>query len=278
LASDVRCEDNAASRRYPAGGPRKLPLAPAHPRTHAKQCPLFAGIPAYTRSARKRHDRPVTPEVAGSSPVAPIKLPANRLVFARLDRRLLYHPALIPLEKSPAYPAPRLRSPGIPASWTTYRTSRRSPDGRTPKIRIRSVLASVGSVGDAYDNTESFLDSFKSELIADRVWSPGHSSSWPSSSTSAGTTAPARTRASATSRRRSTSSRRPIEDQLRSHRSDGVNQRNRSPSKPVRLTAPHPRCDRRRHRTSVVAHQHRDQQASRTRTMGSAGRGIRCRQ
>jgi putative transposase len=34
------------------------------------------------------------------------------------------------------------------------------------------VLASVGSVGDAYDNalTESFLDSFKTELIADRVW------------------------------------------------------------------------------------------------------------
>jgi putative transposase len=34
------------------------------------------------------------------------------------------------------------------------------------------VLASVGSVGDAYDNAlaESFLDSFKTELIADRVW------------------------------------------------------------------------------------------------------------
>jgi putative transposase len=34
------------------------------------------------------------------------------------------------------------------------------------------VLASVGSVGDAYDNAmaESFLDSFKTELVADRVW------------------------------------------------------------------------------------------------------------
>jgi hypothetical protein len=31
----------------------------------------FAGIYAYSRPARKRHDRPVTPEVAGSSPVAP---------------------------------------------------------------------------------------------------------------------------------------------------------------------------------------------------------------
>lgn len=34
------------------------------------------------------------------------------------------------------------------------------------------VLASVGSVGDAYDNAlaESFVDTFKTELIADRVW------------------------------------------------------------------------------------------------------------
>jgi putative transposase len=34
------------------------------------------------------------------------------------------------------------------------------------------VLASVGSVGDAYDNAlaESFVDTFKTELISDRVW------------------------------------------------------------------------------------------------------------
>jgi len=34
------------------------------------------------------------------------------------------------------------------------------------------VLASVGNVGDAYDNpmAESFVDSFKTELISDRVW------------------------------------------------------------------------------------------------------------
>jgi Integrase core domain len=34
------------------------------------------------------------------------------------------------------------------------------------------VLASVGSVGDACDNAlaESFVDFFKTELIADRVW------------------------------------------------------------------------------------------------------------
>jgi putative transposase len=34
------------------------------------------------------------------------------------------------------------------------------------------ILASLGSTGDAYDNAlaESFVDSFKTELIADRVW------------------------------------------------------------------------------------------------------------
>ena len=34
------------------------------------------------------------------------------------------------------------------------------------------MLASIGSVGDAYDNAlaESFVDSFKTELITDRVW------------------------------------------------------------------------------------------------------------
>jgi len=34
------------------------------------------------------------------------------------------------------------------------------------------VLGSIGTVGDCYDNAlaESFVDSYKTELIADRVW------------------------------------------------------------------------------------------------------------
>src|SRR5438270_1184564 len=42
----------------------------------------------------------------------------------------------------------------------------------TQTLSDHAVLQSVGSVGDAYDNAlaESFLDSFKTELIADRVW------------------------------------------------------------------------------------------------------------
>jgi putative transposase len=42
----------------------------------------------------------------------------------------------------------------------------------TQTLSDHGVLASVGSVGDAYDNAlaESFVDSFKTELICDRVW------------------------------------------------------------------------------------------------------------
>ena len=42
----------------------------------------------------------------------------------------------------------------------------------TQTLADHRVQASVGSVGDAYDNAlaESFVDSFKTELITDRVW------------------------------------------------------------------------------------------------------------
>jgi putative transposase len=42
----------------------------------------------------------------------------------------------------------------------------------TQTLADHQVLSSVGSVGDAYDNAlaESFVDSFKTELIRDRVW------------------------------------------------------------------------------------------------------------
>lgn len=42
----------------------------------------------------------------------------------------------------------------------------------TQELTDHGVLASVGSVGDAYDNAmaESFVDSFKTELICDRVF------------------------------------------------------------------------------------------------------------
>ncbi len=42
----------------------------------------------------------------------------------------------------------------------------------TQTLNNHGVLGSIGTVGDAYDNAlaESFVDSFKTELIAERVW------------------------------------------------------------------------------------------------------------
>ena len=78
-------------------------------------------------------------------------------------------------------------------AWMRARASRhpqsiRSPHGQLLRRPVESgqytswaftqvlddhgVLASIGSIGDAFDNAlaESFVDSFKTELIADRVW------------------------------------------------------------------------------------------------------------
>jgi hypothetical protein len=64
---------------HPAQIPHEVPRAPrrpAIPASYGRNALLLQGIPAYPRSARKRQDRPVTPEVAGSSPIAPVSLPA----------------------------------------------------------------------------------------------------------------------------------------------------------------------------------------------------------
>jgi putative transposase len=57
-----------------------------------------------------------------------------------------------------------LRRPLEPEQYTSYDYNQELDD--------HDVLASIGSVGDAYDNAmaESLVDSFKTELIADRVW------------------------------------------------------------------------------------------------------------
>ena len=54
----------------------------------------------------------------------------------------------------------------------TDRGSQYTSADYTQTLDDHGVLASVGSVGDAYDNAmaESFVDSFKTELIADRSW------------------------------------------------------------------------------------------------------------
>jgi putative transposase len=66
------------------------------------------------------------------------------------------------------------REPGADFTLVAH-TDQRSQyvsEDYTQQLDDARVLASVGSVGDAYDNAmaESFVDSFKTELIRDRVW------------------------------------------------------------------------------------------------------------
>ncbi|MBA3867292.1 MAG: IS3 family transposase [Solirubrobacterales bacterium] len=54
----------------------------------------------------------------------------------------------------------------------TDRGSQYTSADYTQELDDHGVLASVGTVGDAYDNAmaESFVDTFKTELLVDRVW------------------------------------------------------------------------------------------------------------
>jgi putative transposase len=66
------------------------------------------------------------------------------------------------------------RGPGADIELVAHtdRGSQYTSMAYTDALADAGILASVGSVGDAYDNAmaESFVDSFKTELIADRVW------------------------------------------------------------------------------------------------------------
>ena len=67
-----------------------------------------------------------------------------------------------------------LRGPGADVELVHHSDagSQYLADDYTQTLDDHRVLASIGSVGDAYDNAlaESFVDSFKTELIRDRVW------------------------------------------------------------------------------------------------------------
>jgi putative transposase len=66
------------------------------------------------------------------------------------------------------------REPGADFALVAHtdRGSQYTSADYTQTLTDHGVLASVGTVGDAYDNAmaESFVDTFKTELIADRVW------------------------------------------------------------------------------------------------------------
>jgi putative transposase len=66
------------------------------------------------------------------------------------------------------------RQPGADVQLVqhTDQGSQYTAEDYTQVLSDHDVLASVGSVGDCFDNAlaESFVDSYKTELIADRVW------------------------------------------------------------------------------------------------------------
>ena len=66
------------------------------------------------------------------------------------------------------------RQPGADVELVhhTDQGSQYTAEDYTQELDDHQVLASVGSVGDCFDNalSESFVDSYKTELIADRVW------------------------------------------------------------------------------------------------------------
>ena len=66
------------------------------------------------------------------------------------------------------------RRPGAEVQLVAHtdQGSQYTAEDYTQVLDDHRVLASVGSVGDCYDNalSESFVDSYKTELIADRVW------------------------------------------------------------------------------------------------------------
>jgi putative transposase len=67
-----------------------------------------------------------------------------------------------------------LREPGADVALVHHSDmgSQYTSNDYTQTLDDHAVLASIGSVGDAYDNAlaESFVDSYKTELISDRVW------------------------------------------------------------------------------------------------------------
>jgi putative transposase len=66
------------------------------------------------------------------------------------------------------------RRPGVEVQLVqhTDQGSQYNAEDYTQVLDDHRVLASVGTVGDCFDNalSESFVDSYKTELIADRVW------------------------------------------------------------------------------------------------------------
>jgi hypothetical protein len=108
---------------------------------HSRSQPVRSGrkyllFPGYSLLYRLTPYRPVTPEVAGSSPVAPVYIrqitckSACYVARRGANEGWPSHPAYVLRETSPAIPAPSRVHPAIPANWMTGQHGRRSAADR----------------------------------------------------------------------------------------------------------------------------------------------------
>jgi Integrase core domain len=115
---------------------------------------LTAQAPPADRRARgyRRSGPPLGASLRDDSRVPPPNVTVSLPTVAR-------HPGHVHLPRQTL-----LRGPVEPEQYTSF--------DYTQVLHDHEVLASIGTVGDALDNApaESFVDSYKTELIADRVW------------------------------------------------------------------------------------------------------------
>ncbi len=163
-------------RYRPDNGARLIVAIPPPSRNH--RAPTADDTPARAAALTRRTARDRFPNRCRSSRPATDGRPGERIAGrGTRPNPLLRTPIATP-------PIELLRQPFESAQYTSHDYTQTLDDHR--------VQASIGSVGDAYDNAlaESFVDTFKTELIRDRVWRTAANSNWRSSRSSRGSTPP----------------------------------------------------------------------------------------
>jgi hypothetical protein len=135
---------------------------------------MNVGIPPRSRNHRlpAADDAPTTSAASSLLKPSATRCQNNRSTSRRNDGA--------PGDFNGALPVnPVIHPAGLPIATLRHRALRRPLESAqytsfdyNQELDDHDVLASIGSVGDAYDNAmaESFVDTFKTELIADRVW------------------------------------------------------------------------------------------------------------
>jgi putative transposase len=151
------------------------------PRCRGQRLMRAAGLVGAKRRGKPWRTTGPDPQAARRPDLLPALLGGPRLLRLRARRLQADDRRLATGQPRARRPRPRRAADGAssPRPRRRRRADHHSDRGSqstsidyTQTLTDHRVLASVGSVGDAYDNAlaESFVDSFKTELIADRVW------------------------------------------------------------------------------------------------------------